>query len=559
MMTILSWTRSLRRLLALAVFAASIVADPVNTPAQSAAPFDPSTFCGEGFIPGQSTDCVSGNLTGPIPPEIGNLTNLTNLDLSGGNLTGPIPPEIGNLTNLRFLDLSYNRLTGPIPPEIGLTNLAYLDLSRNRLTGPIPPEIGNLNLLGVWGGPLDLSYNQLTGPIPPEIGNLTSLRWLELSYNQLTGPIPPEIGNLNILSLGLNNNRLTGPIPPEIGNLTGLGGVNSPYLDLSYNRLTGPIPPEILEITNLEGVNLRGLNLKHNRLTGPIPPEIMSAFGSFSPAGIAGSVDRSALRRLNLGFNMLTGTIPDLPPLDDNWGDYGELNLRCNELTGPIPEKLRKVYGSLSRESDNPRLRGNMLTGPAYYLHLRPTCFFNDIGGSVHEANINLIAARDITTGCETEMFCPSRTVNRAQMATFLRRAAYALYGYDYDGLHEYSDIVFSDVADGAWYRDGAQWAVYNGVIRAPGGVFDPGGAVTRADMAEMLVAAFAHLSAPDRAEGVFTDTAGLTDAAVRAAEGIAAAGVTAGCADAPRRYCPAETVTRAQMASFLARAVSGP
>ena len=113
-----------------------------------------------------------------------------------------------------------------------------------------------------------------------------------------------------------------------------------------------------------------------------------------------------------------------------------------------------------------------------------------------------------------------------------------------------------SDVAADAWYRAEARWAVGNGVIRAPGGVFDPGGAVTRADMAEMLVAAFNHISAPARAEGLFTDTAGLTGAAVRAAEGIRAAGVTAGCAADPPRYCPAETVTRAQMASFLARAV---
>ena len=198
-----------------------------------------------------------------------------------------------------------------------------------------------------------------------------------------------------------------------------------------------------------------------------------------------------------------------------------------------------------------------MLTGPAHYELLKPTCFFNDIGGSVHEANINLIAAEGITAGCEPDMFCPSKTVNRAQMATFLRRAAAILYGHRLDNIPP--DVGLSDVADDAWYWNGAHWAVGEGVIRAPGGVFDPGGAVTRADMAEMLVAAFAHLSAPDRAEGLFTDTAGLTDAAVRAAEGIAAVGVTAGCADAPRRYCPAETVTRAQMASFLARAVSGP
>ena len=41
-------------------------------------------------------------LTGSIPPEIGNLTNLTLLNLEGNHLTGSIPPEIGNLTNLTY-------------------------------------------------------------------------------------------------------------------------------------------------------------------------------------------------------------------------------------------------------------------------------------------------------------------------------------------------------------------------------------------------------------------------------------------------------------------------
>ncbi|MYC92802.1 MAG: hypothetical protein F4X15_15175, partial [Gemmatimonadetes bacterium] len=52
------------------------------------------------------------------------------LDLSGGwddetlaeiphGLTGQIPPELGNLDNLQELNLSWNNLTGPIPPELG--------------------------------------------------------------------------------------------------------------------------------------------------------------------------------------------------------------------------------------------------------------------------------------------------------------------------------------------------------------------------------------------------------------------------------------------------------
>ena len=43
--------------------------------------------------------------------------NITSLNLTNSGLTGEIPPEIGELTNLISLVLRYNELTGPIPPE----------------------------------------------------------------------------------------------------------------------------------------------------------------------------------------------------------------------------------------------------------------------------------------------------------------------------------------------------------------------------------------------------------------------------------------------------------
>ena len=84
---------------------------------------------------------LQNNLTGTIPRELGNLTNLVRLYLSDTSLTGTIPPELGNLTNLRSLDLNENSLTGTIPPELGnLTNLHVLHLYDNFLTGTIPPN-----------------------------------------------------------------------------------------------------------------------------------------------------------------------------------------------------------------------------------------------------------------------------------------------------------------------------------------------------------------------------------------------------------------------------------
>ena len=63
-------------------------------------------------------------LSGEIPPELGNLGNLTRLGLTLNQLSGKIPPELGNLGDLTSLILSYNQLSGKIPPELG--NLASL-------------------------------------------------------------------------------------------------------------------------------------------------------------------------------------------------------------------------------------------------------------------------------------------------------------------------------------------------------------------------------------------------------------------------------------------------
>ena len=78
-------------------------------------------------------DLDGKQLSGPIPSELGNLTNLERLSLWGNQLSGPIPSELGNLANLEFLSLRDNQLSGPIPSELGnLANLEWLILSRYR-------------------------------------------------------------------------------------------------------------------------------------------------------------------------------------------------------------------------------------------------------------------------------------------------------------------------------------------------------------------------------------------------------------------------------------------
>ena len=66
-------------------------------------------------------------LTGEIPEELGNLSNLGDLYLSTNQLTGEIPEELGDLSNLQVLRLSGNSLTGCIP--VGLTEVTGNDLA----------------------------------------------------------------------------------------------------------------------------------------------------------------------------------------------------------------------------------------------------------------------------------------------------------------------------------------------------------------------------------------------------------------------------------------------
>ena len=205
-------------------------------------------------------------LSGEIPAELGNLSNLSRLELDNNHLTGEIPPELGNLSNLSRLHLDGNDLSGDIPPELGnLSKLTVLDLKFNELRS-MPPELGNLSRLTR----LILHSNQLTGEIPSWLGNLSRLTKLDLGYNRLAGGIPSELANLSSLDLlilsgnGLTGEGLTGEIPPWLGGLTGLT-----ILWLDNNGLTGQIPPELGNLSNLTN-----LTLKNNQFTGCIPDEL---------------------------------------------------------------------------------------------------------------------------------------------------------------------------------------------------------------------------------------------------------------------------------------------
>ncbi len=96
---------------------------------------------------------------------------VTSLWLPGNGLSGPLPPELGDLAALQFLVLAGNELSGWIPAELGnLASLRELYLNDNYLYGPVPPELGNLTALEA----INLAGNDLGGCIPPALRRVPS-------------------------------------------------------------------------------------------------------------------------------------------------------------------------------------------------------------------------------------------------------------------------------------------------------------------------------------------------------------------------------------------------
>ena len=175
---------------------------------------------------------------------------------------------------------------------------------------------------------------------------------------------------------------------------------------------------------------------------------------------------------------------------------------------------------------------------------------FTDDDGSVHEDDINRIASLGITRGCATEpepLFCPDRSVTRAEMAAFLLRAI------GEPNPPTPTTNPYDDMADNRWYTNYALRIAQLGVDTGADGLWRPNDPLTRLEMAEWLTRMFDHINQVNAPQGLFED---VTQQHWPVVEGLYQTGITRGCSTDTLLYCPDETVTRAQMASFIIRAL---
>ncbi|XP_059451661.1 receptor-like protein 3 [Corylus avellana] len=343
-------------------------------------------------------------LSGSISPLLGNLSQLSHLNLSHNSLLGPFPKGLfSSLKQLKVLDLSYNNLFGDISSlpasiqivdissnhfnntiqssflqrawmltELNLSNNTFvglipsfscinaslvrlLDFSHNHYSGHIPRGLGACSKLKVFRA----GFNHLSGLLPHDIYNATMLKEIFLPFNNLSGPISSDIVNLaKLTNLELYGNKLSGKLPMNIGKLSKLND-----LLLDDNSFTGPLPPSLVNCTNL---NI--LILRYNFLEGDISTFNFSSLHQ--------------LTVIDLGVNNFFG---NLPVSLYSCKSLVALRLSANQLEGQIqPEILQlKLLSFLS-------LTNNRLTNITNAIKILMRCKALTIvllgGNFLHEA-----------------------------------------------------------------------------------------------------------------------------------------------------------------------------
>ncbi|KAA8548355.1 hypothetical protein F0562_000039 [Nyssa sinensis] len=282
----------------------------------------PSDWTGSNYCNWTGVNCDSSNrvtsislasqsLSGSLPSDLNQLTQLKNLALQKNSLSGPLP-SLAKLTSLQSVYLDSNNFTS-IPTDFftGLTSLQTFSLSDNQNLSPwtIPTDLTQSSSLSTFY----VSNANIFGTLPDIFDSFPNLQNLRLSYNNLTGPLPSTFGSSEIQNLWLNN---------QLHGLSGTIGVLSSMTQLyqvwlQTNAFTGPIP----DLSKC--VNLFDLQLRDNQFTGVVPSSLTSL---------------PKLVNISLQNNKLQGPVPVFG--DGVTATIGTTNSFCKSTPGPCDPQV---------------------------------------------------------------------------------------------------------------------------------------------------------------------------------------------------------------------------
>lgn len=171
-----------------------------------------------------------------------------------------------------------------------------------------------------------------------------------------------------------------------------------------------------------------------------------------------------------------------------------------------------------------------------------PTSFADVPATAYYKDSVSWAVEKGITNGTTATTFSPDNTCTRAQILTFLWRAAGSPALKNHAG-------EFVDVKETDYFYTAAHWAVENNIIALNGNRFDPSTPCTRAATVEYI---WKYAGAPAAEGAAFTDVAANTELATAVSWAVKN-GVTKGTTTTT--FSPANTCTRAQIVTFLYRA----
>ncbi|KAL7218635.1 hypothetical protein ACSBR2_011822 [Camellia fascicularis] len=217
-------------------------------------------------------------LSGALPPELGNLSQINDIHLTSNYFTGELPGTLAKLITLTEFRVSGNQFSGKIPNFIQKwTNLKKLGIQASGLDGPIPQEIASLTNMN------DLRISDLNGMEStfPRLNNMTNMNRLILRSCNITGPLPKYLADLTKLkTLDLSFNKLDGDIPINFVNLSTVE-----YIFLTGNFLSGLVPKSMLQYG-------KNIDLSYNNFN-PGPPgcqqknvNLFASSSNGNPSGI---------------------------------------------------------------------------------------------------------------------------------------------------------------------------------------------------------------------------------------------------------------------------------
>ncbi|KAL3729705.1 hypothetical protein ACJRO7_026787 [Eucalyptus globulus] len=340
------------------------------------------------------------NLSGVVPPHIGNLSFLRRVNLENNSFHAKIPPHFGRLLRLQELFLNNNLFSGEIPWNLSYCpNLLTLDLGFNMLKGNLPTELGSLSKLRA----LILQFNSLMGNIPPSIGNLSSLQKFIIMQNNFSGTIPETLGQLrNLKILYLFMNKFVDTIPISIFNISTLT-----LFDVAYNQLEGGLPSDLgFALPNIERIGM-----EYNHLTGPIPESISNASNleviQFNQNNFNGKVPSFSkirgLHWININLNNLGGeqsTDLDFLCSLTNSTKLEHLSIDENAFRGLIPDCISNLSTTLSTfDLGNNYISGTLPSGIGNLINLERLQMQNNwISGNIPSeiGNLNKLKLLDL-------------------------------------------------------------------------------------------------------------------------------------------------------------------